>query len=263
MWIRSELKEQAKARLKINYWKMVLVGFILSIILGGGLFGGYSSNFTYNLDKHSFENIFSKETDSPSTDLEYNLNEIKDGNTVAILAIIMIIVVCVLAVLLICMIIAFAIYAILLNPLLVGCRRFFIKNLHEEAKVKEVCFNYDHNYKNCVKTMFFRDLYTFLWSLLFIIPGFIKSYEYLMIPNILANNPEISKEEAFAMSKQMMMGNKWKAFVLDLSFIGWNLLSIPTFGLLGIFYVAPYKYQTHAALYERLLEEKGYIKEQQ
>ena len=66
-------------------------------------------------------------------------------------------------------------------------------------------------------------------------PGIIKSYEYRMIPYILAENPSINWREAFRLSKAMMDGQKWNTFVLDLSFIGWDLLSAVTGGLLGLF----------------------------
>ena len=126
------------------------------------------------------------------------------------------------------------------------------KNLDEDAKFSNVVFAFDHSYKNIARTMFLRDLYIVLWSLLFVIPGIIKSYEYRMIPYILADNPEMPTEEVFAESKRLMSGNKWKAFVLDFSFIGWQLLSILTCGILSIFYVDPYQYSTNAALYEAL-----------
>ena len=73
--------------------------------------------------------------------------------------------------------------------------------------------------------MFLKGLFQGLWSLLFVIPGIIKSYEYRMIPYILSENPNISRKRAFEISKQMMKGNKWDTFVLDLSFIGWQILS--------------------------------------
>ena len=103
--------------------------------------------------------------------------------------------------------------------------------------------------------MFFRGLYTFLWSLLFIIPGIIKSYEYRMIPYLLAENPEMDMEEAFSLTRQMMTGDKANTFILDLSFIGWNLLSALTLGILSIFYVNPYQHLTNAQLYEVLLQK--------
>ena len=121
-------------------------------------------------------------------------------------------------------------------------------------------FTFDHNYKNVTKVMFLRDLYTALWTLLFIIPGIVKGYEYKMIPYLLAENPDMSQQEAFGRSKQMMDGNKWKAFVLDLSFLGWSILSALTLGILGIFYVNPYYNMTQAAFYEAVKFEKyGYV----
>lgn len=67
-------------------------------------------------------------------------------------------------------------------------------------------------------------IFTFLWSLLFIIPGIIKSYSYSMTPFILAEHPEISENEAITRSRHMMDGNKWRLFCLMFSFIGWELL---------------------------------------
>ena len=104
--------------------------------------------------------------------------------------------------------------------------------------------------------MFFRDLYTILWTVLFIIPGIVKAYEYRMIPYILGENPNMEMSEVFAMSKQMMTGNKWKAFVLDLSFILWEILGACTLGILSIFYVGPYRCLTCAGLYQALKEEQ-------
>ena len=138
------------------------------------------------------------------------------------------------------------------NPLEVGCKRFFMRNLQEPAMVGNIGYAFDSNYKNTAKTMFFVNLYTTLWSLLFVIPGIVKSYEYKMIPYLLAENPDMTKEQAFEESRRMMQGQKWNTFVLDLSFIGWKILSGMTLGILGIFYVTPYYYATHAALYEKL-----------
>jgi hypothetical protein len=62
----------------------------------------------------------------------------------------------------------------------------------------------------------------------------------------------MSSNEIFARSKELMDGNKWSAFVLDLSFLGWVLLSVCTLGVVHIFWVAPYIYATDAALYRKL-----------
>ena len=100
-----------------------------------------------------------------------------------------------------------------------------------------------------MKTLFLRDLYIILWSLLFIIPGIIKGYSYMLVPYILAEEPAMDNKEAFRLSREMMDGNKWHAFCLDLSFIGWHILNVFTFGLLGIFYVKPYQATASAEMY--------------
>ena len=97
-----------------------------------------------------------------------------------------------------------------------------------------------------------KDLFIWLWSLLFIIPGIIKAYEYRLVPYIISENPQMNYRDALAESKKLMAGNKWKSFVLDLSFIGWDLLAGLTLGVLDIFFVGPYKASTDAALYETL-----------
>ncbi len=96
-------------------------------------------------------------------------------------------------------------------------------------------------------------LYTFLWSLLFIIPGIVKSYSYAMTPYILLDRPELSATDAIKESEKMMNGHKMDLFILDLSFIGWILLSMLTCGIL-VLYVEPYMEATRAAFY---LELKG------
>lgn len=243
MWTRKELKGKAKEIVKKSYWKVVLVSLIM-ILISGGL--GAGSSYRYG------SNEASSKTQSVIEDTTGNIvlqNEVHAKPSAALIAGI---VVGVLIALTIFMAVGIVINAFVINPLLTGIRRFFSHELKDSTKVREVAFAFDHSYMNVVKTMFFRDLYTFFWSLLLIIPGIVKGYEYRMIPYLLGDDPEMSKEEAFARSKEMMNGQKWNAFVLDLSFIGWNILSLFTLGLLSVFYVAPYENLTHAALYNRL-----------
>ena len=162
------------------------------------------------------------------------------------------VIILIVAIIVVISIIATVAHIFLFAPLEVGCRRFYFKNLKEKAELKELPFGYDNAYLSNVGTLFLRSLFVALWSLLFIIPGIIKSYEYRMIPYILAENPGITRKEAFAHSKMLMKGNKWDAFILDLSFIGWFILSGFTCGILAIFYVGPYYNATCAALYDVL-----------
>lgn len=264
MWTRRELKEKAKQRFKVNYWKCVLVA-LLMVVLGGGAAGGGNGytgirnldNYVVN-DKFEFDDDFIIDDD---TDLYLDdVFDDRDGSSqerviegaAYTMAIFFIIIIIVIAVTLLVLLVVLPLEIFIVNPVEVGINRFFVQNLNERPGIREICYAFDHSYINCVRTLFFRDLYVFLWSLLFLIPGIIKAYEYRMIPYILGETPNITKEEAFALSRIMMTGNKWNAFVLDLSFLGWYILTGLTFGILGIFYVNPYVKQTNAALYQKL-----------
>lgn len=107
-------------------------------------------------------------------------------------------------------------------------------------------------YKPVLAAGALRTVYTALWSLLFVIPGIVKAYAYSMTGYIIYENPNLSAEQAIDISNRMTQGYKGELFVLDLSFIGWNLLNGLTFGLLGIFHVNPYYAATHAHYYEDL-----------
>ena len=268
MWTRAELKSKAKFSFKRNYWKSVLISLILALLVGGGssgssissavsnnLIGSSDSSVTdyyFNDDSSLYDgNDFYDDTyDGNVEDDIDDLNSMAD-NTAGMMAIgIFLIVFIMMFVVLMAVVILLDVF--IFNPLEVGCKKYYLRNLNEPAQVGNIGYAFDNNYKNITKTMFFRDLFTVLWTLLFIIPGIVKSYEYQMIPYLLADNPQMTKEQAFEESKRMMQGQKWKAFVLDLSFIGWNILSALTLGILGIFYVQPYMDATHAALYEAL-----------
>ncbi len=100
------------------------------------------------------------------------------------------------------------------------------------------------------------NLFVFLWSLLLIIPGIVASYSYRMAFYLLIDDPEIGVSEALRKSKEMMNGYKAKLFYLDLSFIGWVLLSILTFGI-GFLWLTPYMITSQAIFYDELLKELG------
>ena len=98
------------------------------------------------------------------------------------------------------------------------------------------------------KVTFLVGLFTYLWSLLFIIPGIIKSFSYSMAPYILAENKGKAALECINESKAMTNGHKMDLFVLGLSFIGWSLLCVVTFGIAFI-WVGPYMQATYTNAY--------------
>lgn len=107
--------------------------------------------------------------------------------------------------------------------LIVGEKRFFMETrTYHKTHIGRIGFLFKRRCFRPVITMLLRDLYKFFWSIT-IIGGIIKDYEYEMIPYILAENPKINRKKAFKLSKQMMKGNKWKSFLIDLSFVPYFL----------------------------------------
>ncbi|MEF9940702.1 MAG: DUF975 family protein [Lachnospiraceae bacterium] len=242
MWTRADLKARGRIAFKKNYWAAVVVSLILSIVIGGAMTGAGASKtvtrrvpYTYQgatdlLDRGWNEHM-------PDIDTYYN------GHNAGIRWI--------LAIFIMSVGIAGIMLRIFLGyPLAVGGRRFYMENRESQPKIGTILSMFKGNgYGNVVLTMFLKDLFTGLWTLLFVIPGIVKSYEYRMIPYILAEHPDMNREQAFALSKQMMMGQKFDMFVLDLSYAGWYILSGVTCGILAIFYVMPYIDATEAEVY--------------
>ena len=104
------------------------------------------------------------------------------------------------------------------------------------------------NWLHVVWGMILSTIYIFLWTLLLIIPGIIKSYSYALTPYILVEHPEMSANEAIEESMRLMDGHKFDLFYLQLSFIGWAILSILSLGL-GVFWLIPYQMTAQAAFY--------------
>lgn len=175
---------------------------------------------------------------------DYSHDDITNGLTAMLMAIG--------GVILAFMIIASLITIFIINPLFVGLNGFFMVNEREKAKFGEIKRGFSPRWMHVVGTMLLQEIFLCLWSMLFLIPAIIKTYSYRMVPYILADNPEMRATETITLSRKMMKGNKWRAFVLDLSFIGWKLLDCLTFGILGIFYVNPYIFSTNAELYNTL-----------
>jgi hypothetical protein len=261
MFSRIELKNNAKKILRKNYWWAVLVTLILGIVTGTGTgLSLNSSDLTSGVSSYSnnditinnniideFGNITSGIGESSTYSNEYVrlyaelqkfLNNIP-SSVIFTISIVFIIV----------FILAICLSVFVLNPLQVGCRKWYLLNRKEKAEIGNVAYIFSHGYLNTVKVMFFKSLFTALWSLLLVIPGIVKSYEYRMIPYLLAENPNMDMKEAFERSRNLMNGNKWDAFVLDISFLGWEILASLTLGILNLFYVAPYMEITNAELY--------------
>lgn len=208
MWTRAELKANAKQILRRTYWMSFLAMVIVGLLSGG-------------------QNGFSL------------ITQLQDGFGMAFSIKVLTTVAG-----------ASLLYSLFLsNPLIVGKNYFFLRAREHNPEIPDIFARFGNgHYGNVFLTMLIKDVRIFLWSLLFLIPGIIKSYEYFFIPYILAENPAISYQRAFEISRDMTDGIKFQIFVLELSFFGWYLLGLVTFGIAG-FFINPYVEATLTELY--------------
>lgn len=125
----------------------------------------------------------------------------------------------------------------------------FLKNHRDErCDIPDLFAGYKQ-FGRVFGTVVLAGIYTLLWSLLFIIPGIIKSFSYALTNFILKDKPELSFNSAIELSMKMMEGNKMRLFLLYLSFIGWSILALLTCGI-GFLWLIPYMNASMAAFYE-------------
>ncbi|WP_418792436.1 DUF975 family protein [Phosphitispora sp. TUW77] len=219
MWSRIELKTKAKAVLKTSYWKAFLVSLII------GFVGGNSGGFSFNWHSGNEQNHINL-----GDELLPYLFIFMTGFLFVVLIIL-------------------AFRVLLGYALEVGGRRYFVQSAQENVDLNFLGIAFEkEKYFNIIKTMLWRAFLNFLWYLLLLIPGIVKSYAYRMVPYILADNPNIGYSRAIELSNKMTDGQKFKMFILDLSFIGWYILGFIAF-FIGILFVLPYVNATQAELY--------------
>lgn len=211
----ATFKSRAKAALQNNYWKAFLVCFLTTAIMGAGTTVSTVMNNPFT-NQGIMENEFSVSVSySPFASI---------GSLVTFL---------------------------LAGTLTVGAARFFLNLANSAQAGVEDLFSAFKHYGNTFVMGLLTALFTFLWSLLFIIPGIIKSLGYFAAPYILAEHPEIKAKEALKMSEEMMQGHKKDLFLLELSFIGWFILAAVPLGL-GLPFLMPYYQATMAEFFNEV-----------
>lgn len=226
MFIRSELKNLAKQTLK----KAFLLPFLISLawyIVSG------------NLISINFDVTSTFTTITIFNSIKFTLPYFYSFNFILLVILIVLGTLC--------------LNIFVINPLTVGFYRFFLKNTEEQsASAEEVLAPFKKNYKKSVEVMFIYNLRIFLYTLLLIIPGIIKGFEYFFVPYLINEYPDLDRDKIMEYSSKMTDGLKWELFVFELSFILWNFLaSILSVFTLGLSQVAvnTYIYQTKAYLY--------------
>lgn len=243
MWIRSDLKKCSK-ELFARHTKTILLCTLFMIIVSGFL------TFNINLNVITDALINGKRTILFQS---YSINSIinlSNFNTIDINKWLFPSFYVSLNVFLFLMLFQFMVYTFLISPIKIGYRKLFLNGYRQDKITFSNLFWFFEN-KTFVKVgikIFIKNFYIILWSLLFIIPGIIKSYEYYYVDYILCDNPDMSIKDAIFLSKKMTADDKFNIFVLNLSFIIWIIGSALTFGLLN-FFVFPYIEGTNAKLY--------------
>lgn len=150
------------------------------------------------------------------------------------------------------------IISLVLIPFSIAFYWFFLSISRSEIPKISQLFDIYTDWKASLKligTSILVFIFVFLWFLLLIIPGIIKSLSYSQVFYLLKDHPEFSITEAITESKKIMKGYKWKYFLLHLSFIGWGFLSIVTLGI-GLLWLIPYISTSQATFYNNLNESQ-------
>lgn len=229
MWTRSLLKQNAKMALTGRYWRCFLVCLVLGL-LGGSIvntashFNQADAVFSGEIDPYRYGEI-----------ADYYLSSIPPAmfGVAAIVALVSII-------------IGLCWNIFLLGPLEVGKCRYFMESRQGAAPYDTVTGIFRTPYANVVTVQLLVRLKIFLGYLL-VIPGIYWSYCYMLVPYLLAENPYFTASHAMELSKELMNGEKWNFFKLEISFFGWYLLGAIT--VIGGFFVDPYVQATYAEFY--------------
>ncbi|MBQ3530591.1 MAG: DUF975 family protein [Oscillospiraceae bacterium] len=260
MWTRARIKQEAKNSLRrFGYWMPLLITFLTGLVSGGMVTGNsstssitteYTSEYGGDLTPAGFAAFVDEFFGEFFYEIGAAFENFFSNPLIAMTTIFVIVLAFVIG-----LVVAFGWSAFVASPIIVGKNRYFMEHRAFDSKFERLFWSFKSGrYMNVVKIMFWRELKIFLWSLLFVIPGIIKSYEYSMVPYILAENPQISSERAFELSKKMTHGEKWKIFVLDLSFIGWRILGVLCC-CVGEIFLQPYVEATYAELYQVMREK--------
>lgn len=254
MWTRSDIKNYAKNFLHKHYWKAFLVCLIATLLSGGS--GSNSSNDNNYNNEYNNEHIMMDEFDDvmgfdTNSALDFVADKVRSPLFLIGGGVLLIVVV---GSIILLITVGFAIE--------VGRSRFFLEGFNGDVSIRKLFSTFNSKeYLPIVKTQFLRGLYNLLWTLLLIVPGIIKSYEYKFVPYILSENPTLSSKEVILRSREITDGHKMDMFVLDLSFLGWYILGALLFGV-GVFFVNPYIEATYARLYDVLsLKDSNLISE--
>lgn len=214
----SELRRIARENLSGNWGISVGVALVAAIL--GGNMVGVGSNLNYNINENTVRNL-------PPVFWTVLLPVVSVAGLLGIVSF------------------------IIGGVVELGYAKFLLKQHDKKELQFSDLFSQFDRFGTGFAQQFLRILYTTLWTLLFIIPGIVKSLSYAMTPFILEDHPEMTASEAIKASMKLMDGHKMDLFILGLSFIGWSLLACLTMGI-GYLFLTPYINAAYAAFYRNI-----------
>lgn len=208
MWSRSTLKQNAKNVLRGNYWMAFLVCLLASVLTGGLSAGGSGAQVNYNVTDTDLTQLMNGQVDPTLIAAAIGVASMAAAFG---------------------LVIGLAFNFFVYGPIKIGQMRYFLESRESGSSVGQLFYGFKGEYIKNAAAMFLTDLFTALWSLLFIIPGIVKSLAWSQVPYLLAENPGMSGKRARELSDQMTMGHKWDLFVLGA--VVYRLESAGCFGL--------------------------------
>ena len=223
----SQIRLKARDSLKGNYWPAVGVAFVAAIFGALMVNGG---SYSLNIEKRATE-LFG---DLPKIVKTYLMIAAGGAGALSLVNL------------------------ILGGVVQLGYAQYLLKQQDREICSIQDLFSQFDRFGQGFLQLFLRNLYTFLWGLLFLIPGLIKSFAYAMTPFLMAEDPTLTAYEAIKLSQEKMRGHKGELFCLGLSFFGWAVLAVLTGGI-GEIFLNPYINAAYAAFYRDKISPKTAI----
>lgn len=223
--VYSEIRRQARANLHGHWGQAVITAMVAGLLSGGiastgGSASGSAGSSSSALDLEAFQSLPPEVIHTATTIL----------GVVGILVLV---------------------GFIIGGTVQLGYSVYLLKQYHRQETSIGDLFSQFFRFGTGFAQRFLVGLYTFLWTLLFVIPGIVKGFSYSMTPFILADDPNLTASQAITRSRELMDGHKWELFVLNLTFIGWEILGALCFGI-GLLWVTPYKNAAYAAFYRQI-----------
>lgn len=233
MMYAADFREKARISLQGNWGKAVGVGLVAALLGAGTTAVSYGSGSGYSREVESISDL------NGVVPVEFQVTYLAVLSLIGFIALV------------------FGLIRFIVGgAATLGYVKFNLNLVDKKAASFADLFSEFHRFGAGFLMQLLRVVYIFLWTLLLFIPGIYAAYGYAMAPYILMENSDITANEAITKSKELMNGNRWRLFCLEISFIGWAILvAFFTLGI-GMLWLVPYMETSFAAFYREIKAEK-------